>query len=186
MENFSIITTNLLDAYIIDCFPHKDCRGLFCRWFCTKELSEIFGEKKIINVNFSRTTKKGSIRGMHFQIPPYSEMKIVRCIKGRILDTIIDIREGSKTFLEHISVELSEENMRMLVVPEGFAHGFQTLDDDCEIMYLVTELYNKPSENGLRYSDPKLAINWPLPIADVSEKDANHKLIDKDFKGVRI
>lgn len=159
---------------------------MFSRWFCTEELSVVFGKRKIVNVNFSRTARKGTIRGMHFQNPPYSEMKIVRCIKGRIADTIVDIREESDTFLEHYSVELSDENMRMLVVPEGFAHGFQTLEDNCEIMYLVTEHYNQYAEGGLRYSDPKLAICWPLPISGISDKDANHELIGDDYKGVRL
>ncbi|MCB5288148.1 MAG: dTDP-4-dehydrorhamnose 3,5-epimerase family protein [Candidatus Cloacimonetes bacterium] len=186
MRNFSVKTTSLVGAYVIDCMPHEDCRGLFSRWFCSEELSAIIGERKIVNVNFSRTVRKGSIRGMHFQKPPYSEMKIVRCIKGRIIDTIVDIREKSETFLEHFSVELSDENMKMLVVPEGFAHGFQTLEDDCEIMYLVTEHYNRSAEGGLRYSDPRLGICWSLPISDISDKDANHELIGDDYKGVSL
>ncbi|HJK77487.1 MAG TPA: dTDP-4-dehydrorhamnose 3,5-epimerase [Methanocorpusculum sp.] len=171
---------------IIEAEPFKDHRGIFSRWFCKRELGEIIGDRQIINVNYSKTRKKGSIRGMHFQRPPYAEMKMVRCIRGKILDVVVDIRKDSPTFLQHYGVELSAENMKLFVIPEGFAHGFQSLEDDCEIMYLVTEFYSPESEGGLRYNDPALDIAWPLEVSDISEKDGKHPLITHEFLGLDV
>lgn len=186
MGKLQIIQTPFEGLFIIETSAFIDHRGAFARWFCEEELSEILGNRHIKNVNFSRTVKKGSIRGMHFQRPPKSEMKMIRCVRGRILDVVVDIRDGSPTFLKHFAVELSAGNMKMIVVPEGFAHGFQSLEDNSEIMYLVTEFYSPECEGGLRCTDPKLNITWPLDIADISDKDANHKLIDGTFKGLDI
>ena len=184
MGKLQINSTPFEGLYVIDTSAFIDHRGAFARWFCEDELAEVIGNRHIKNVNFSRTVKKGSVRGMHFQRPPKSEMKLIRCINGRILDVVIDIRLGSPTYLRHFSVELSAENMKMIVVPEGFAHGFQSLEDNSEIMYLVTEFYSPECEGGLRYNDPELKINWPLNVADISDKDAGHKLIDGTFKGL--
>lgn len=184
MGKLQINSTPFEGLYVIDTSAFIDHRGAFARWFCEDELAEVIGNRHIKNVNFSRTVKKGSVRGMHFQRPPKSEMKMIRCINGRILDVVVDIRLGSPTYLNHFSVELSAENMKMIVVPEGFAHGFQSLEDNSEIMYLVTEFYSPECEGGLRYNDPELKINWPLNVADISDKDAGHKLIDGTFKGL--
>ena len=186
MGKLTITETPLKGLYIIETNAFIDHRGAFARWFCEEELAEILGKRHIKNVNFSRTVKKGSIRGMHFQKPPHAEMKLVRCIRGRILDVVVDIRTGSPTFLQHYAVELSAENMKMFAVPEGFAHGFQSLDENVEMLYLHTEFYNKESEDALRYNDPKLNIQWPLQITELSEKDANHPLIDSNIIGVKI
>lgn len=184
MGKLTISETPLKGLYIVETNAFVDYRGAFARWFCEEELAEVLGKRHIKNVNFSRTVKKGSIRGMHFQKPPHAEMKLVRCIRGRIQDVVVDIRAGSPTFLQHYSVELSAENMKMFAVPEGFAHGFQSLEDDSEIMYLVTEFYAPESEAGLRFSDPALNIEWPLPVTDISAKDAAHPLVDESFVGL--
>lgn len=169
--------TPLKGCYIVRTTPFVDHRGAFARFFCERELAQIIGDRKIVNVDFSRNVKKGSIRGMHFQRPPNAEMKFVRCIKGKVFDVAVDIRKESPTYLHWYSVELSAENMDMFVIPEGFAHGFQTLEDDAEILYLITAFYSPCSEGGLNYRDPKIGIRWPLPLTDISERDLHHPYI---------
>lgn len=178
MGKLTITKTPIEGLYVVETNAFVDNRGAFARWFCEDELAEIIGNRHIKNVNFSRTVKKGSIRGMHFQKPPKAEMKLVRCIRGRILDVVVDIRKNSPTFLQHYAVELSAENMKLFVIPEGFAHGFQSLEDNSEIMYLVTEFYSPESEAGLRFNDPLFGIEWPLEVADISAKDAIHPLVE--------
>jgi dTDP-4-dehydrorhamnose 3,5-epimerase len=177
---------NLNGAAVVDAEPFIDSRGTFSRFFCERELSEILGDRHIVNVNFSRTTEKGAIRGMHFQCPPMAEMKFVRCIRGSVFDVIIDIRRDSPTFLKWYGVKLTADNMKMLCVPEGFAHGFQALEDNSEMLYLHSEFYSRECESALNYADPMLAIEWPLKPTDISEKDKNHKMINNDFCGVKI
>lgn len=174
----------LCGAAVIEAEPFTDHRGVFARFFCEKELSELIGDRHFVNVNFSRTLKKGAIRGLHFQHPPKAEMKLVRCIRGSVYDVIVDIRKDSPTFLKWFGIELSADNMKMLCVPEGFAHGFQVLEESSEMLYLHSEFYSKEHEGALNYSDPLLAIAWPVELADVSERDKNHKMIDDDFRGV--
>lgn len=186
MGKLTILETPLRDLYVVETDPFVDHRGAFARWFCEAELAEIIGSRRIKNVNFSRTAKAGSIRGMHFQRPSYTEMKMVRCIRGKILDVVVDIRKNSPTFLQHYGVELSAENMKLFVIPEGFAHGFQSLEDDCEIMYLVTEFYSPENEGGLRFNDPALGISWPLAVSDISGKDGKHPLITPEFAGLDV
>jgi len=170
--------TSLVDSVLVEATPFSDHRGIFSRFFCSRELSEVLGDRTIVNVNFSRTVKKGSVRGMHFQRPPHAEMKFVRCIRGEVFDVIVDIRKDSATFMKWHGEILSAENMKMLVVPEGFAHGFQTLEEDSELLYLTTEFYDSSAESGLRYDDQALGIQWPLPIGDISKKDASHPFIN--------
>lgn len=146
-------------------------------------IAEVIGDRLIKNVNFSRTVTKGSISSMHFQRPPHAEMKMVRCVRGKILDVVVDIRKDSPTFLQHYAMELSAENMRLFVISESFSYEFQSLGDDCEIMYLVTEFYSPESEGGLRYNDPALGISWPLAVSDISEKDGKHPLVTPEFAG---
>ena len=186
MGKLTISETPLKGLYIVETNAFVDHRGAFARWFCEEELAALLGKRHIKNVNFSRTVKKGSIRGMHFQKPPHAEMKLVRCIKGKVFDVAIDLRLDSKTYLQWHGVELSAEKMNMFVIPEGFAHGFQSLDDNVEMLYLHTEFYNNESENALRYNDPKLNIQWPLEISEISEKDAKNPLIDANIIGVKI
>ncbi len=166
--------TPLKGCYVIRTTPFIDHRGAFARFFCERELKQVIGDRKIVNVNFSRTVKRGSIRGLHFQRAPDAEMKFVRCIKGSVFDVAVDLREESPTYQHWYGVELSAENMDMFAVPEGFAHGFQALEDDVEIIYLVTSFYSPHCEGGLNHADPQIGIHWPLPITDVSEKDLHH------------
>lgn len=174
----------LSGAAIVHAEPFVDHRGIFARFFCEKELSEIIGYRRFVNLNFSKTLIKGAVRGLHFQYPPMAEMKLVRCIRGSVYDIIVDIRKNSPTFLKWYGVELNAENMKMICIPEGFAHGFQVLEDFSEMLYLHSEFYSKEHEGALNYSDPLLAIEWPLEPTDVSEKDRTHKMIDDNFRGV--
>jgi len=170
--------TKLKDAYIIDLERRADTRGFFARVFCQKEF-EAHGLKPIIaqaNVAFNAT--KGTLRGMHFQFPPAGESKLVRCTRGAILDIIVDLRPESPTYLQHIAVELSEDNYRAIYVPERFAHGYQALRDSTETSYQVGEFYAPGCEGGLRYDDPRLKLQWPLPVSNMSDKDTLWKLLD--------
>ena len=135
-------------------------------------------------MNHSWNKIAGTIRGMHFQIPPYQEIKLIRCVRGSVLDVIVDLRKYSPTFLQHFTVELSAENKKMIYVPEDFAHGFQALEDDSELIYHHTEYYTPDADRGLRFDDPSLNIKWPLPPVMLSEKDKSYKLIDNTFKGI--
>ncbi len=177
--------TALKGSYIISLQPFLDERGWFARTFCKKEFAAIGYDKEWVQLNHSFTAKKGTVRGMHFQHPPFSEIKMVRCIAGAVLDVIVDIRKGSPSFLQHIKVELSAANKQMLYIPQGFAHGFQTLNNDTELIYHHSEFYQPGVEGGLRYNDPALNIQWPLPVVNVSERDNNHLLItNENFKGI--
>lgn len=174
----------LSNAAVVDVEPFVDNRGVFARFFCEKELSEIVGDRRFVNANFSRTLKEGSIRGLHFQYPPKAEMKLVRCIHGAVYDVIVDIRKDSPTYLKWYGVELSAENMRMLCVPEGFAHGFQVLEENSELMYLVSNFYSPDFEGGLNYADPILGIQWPCNVTDVSDKDRRNPYVSNGFDGI--
>jgi len=184
MKVMKIEKLPLSGAAIVDTEPFIDHRGVFARFFCEDELSTLIEGRHFVNVNFSRTLKKGAIRGLHFQYPPCAEMKFVRCIHGAVYDVIVDIRKGSPTFLKWFGTELSAENMRMLCIPEGFAHGFQTLEKASDMLYFHSEFYSKEHEGALNYSDPMLAIRWPIEPTEISEKDKNHKMISDDFQGI--
>ncbi len=170
--------TKLKGAYIIELNRLEDSRGFFARAFCQKEF-EAHGLKPIIaQANVAFNHKKGTLRGMHFQYPPAAETKLVRCTRGAILDIIVDLRPESSTYLQHIAVELNEDNHLGLFVPERFAHGYQVLRDKTETSYQVGEFYTPGAEGGLLYNDPRLGLKWPLPVAVISEKDNAWKLID--------
>jgi dTDP-4-dehydrorhamnose 3,5-epimerase len=176
--------TRLNGVYVIDLQPVADSRGWFARTYCKNEFAEIGHNKEWVQINHSFTSRKGAIRGMHYQIPPYGEIKMVRCIAGAINDIVIDLRDGSKTFLNWISVELSAENKKMIYIPEGFAHGFQTVTDNCELIYHHSAFYTLGSERGIRYNDPLINIQWPLPLTEISERDQSHVLLNESFKGI--
>ncbi|MFX1570569.1 MAG: dTDP-4-dehydrorhamnose 3,5-epimerase [Promethearchaeota archaeon] len=176
--------TNLNGLYVIQFEPYQDERGLFYRVYCKNEIKELNLENDIVQINQSKTLKKGSIRGMHFQYPPMSEDKMVKCLKGAVYDVAIDLRKGSPTLLQWHGELLSAENLKMIYIPKGFAHGFQTLNKNSELLYLHTEFYSPKHEGGIRYDDPLIGIKWPLKIADISEKDKNYELLTKDFKGI--
>ncbi len=185
-NKLNIQKTKLDGLYVIEPIVHKDERGAFFRVFCEDELKEIFKEKNIKQVNHSVTSIKGTVRGMHFQYAPDTEVKMVKCIKGKAFDVVVDIRRGSKTFLQIFSIELSEENKKMVYIPEGFAHGFQTLKDDTELLYFHSNIYAPRNEGALNIKDPLLNINWPLDILNLSDRDAEHSFIDANFKGIKI
>ena len=178
--------TKINGVTVAETTPFTDTRGAFMRLFCAQELSAVAGTRQILQINHSRTTAKGAVRGMHFQHAPHAEMKMVRCLKGRVLDIAVDLRAESPTFLQYHAEELSAEHNRMMIIPEGCAHGFQTLEQDCELLYLHTAFYDKTAEGGVRHDDPAISIRWPLPVVDLSERDKNHPLLAKDFKGIRI
>jgi dTDP-4-dehydrorhamnose 3,5-epimerase len=165
--------TSLPGAFVIDVERREDERGFFARSWCAKEYAEHGLETRLVQANLSWNPRRGTLRGMHFQHAPHAEVKIVRATKGAIYDVIIDLRPDSPTFKEWIGVELTAESRRALYVPEGFAHGFQTLVPDCEVHYLVTEFYTASAEGGVRWNDPAFGIHWPDPNnAFLSAKDA--------------
>ena len=179
-------STPLKDSYVLEFEPFRDKRGQFTRTYCQKELQQIGHDKNIAQSNISLTKLKGSIRGMHFQRPPKSEIKIVRCINGAVFDVIIDIRTNSPTFLQWFGETLTSENKKMMYIPKGFAHGFQTLDANSELLYFHSEFFSPEYEAGIRFDDPLLAINWPLPVTDVSERDKTHPPISSDYRGIEL
>jgi dTDP-4-dehydrorhamnose 3,5-epimerase len=171
--------TKLKGAFIIDLEPRSDERGFFSRSFCQKEFEAHGLKTTIAQANISFNYRKGTVRGLHFQFPPAAETKFVRCSRGAIVDVIVDLRPESPTYLQHVAVELTADNRRGLFVPERFAHGYQVLDDNTETTYQVGEFYTPSAESGLRYSDPRLGIEWPLPVTDMSEKDAKWPLLEE-------
>lgn len=179
-----IIETPLKNAFVLKPEPFEDNRGKFSRIFCRQELQQIGHHKKIVQINHSLTRKKGALRGMHFQHPPKAEIKIVKCLRGSVFDVIIDLRRNSPTLLQWHGEILSAENMKMMYVPEGFAHGFQTLEENTELFYMHTESYSPEHEGGVRYNDPKIGIKWPLEATGVSERDKNHQLLPSGFAGL--
>lgn len=176
--------TSLQDAFIIEPEPFSDNRGMFSRVFCQHELENILNDKNIVQINHSLTSQKGAIRGMHFQHPPKAEIKMVKCLRGSVFDVMIDLRSDSSTFLNWHGEKLSVENMKMMYIPEGFAHGFQTLEQNSELLYLHTEFYSPEYEGGVCCNDPKIGIKWPLKATDISAKDKSYPLLSKNFKGI--
>ncbi len=168
--------TKLKGAYIIELERREDSRGFFARGFCQNEFRAHGLKPTIAQGNIASNIKAGTLRGMHFQYPPAAESKLVRCTRGAIYDIIVDLRPESPTYLQHIGVELNEDNQRALYVPERFAHGYQTLTDKTDTSYLVGEFYTPDAEGGLLYDDPSLKLNWPLPVSVISEKDQKFPL----------
>lgn len=171
------LETHLKGAFIIELEERCDNRGFFARTFCAKEFSDRGLYPTVSQCNLSFNFKKGTLRGMHYQVPPATETKLIRCITGAIYDVIIDMRPHSPTYLSHINVELTAENRRALYVPEMFAHGFQTLADNTEVMYQMGGFYTPGYDRGLHYDDPILDIDWPLPVTEISERDATWPLL---------
>src|SRR4029450_6712859 len=163
--------TRLKGAFIVDLERREDERGFFARAFCWKEFSD-YGLKPVIaQASIASNLRKGTLRGMHFQYPPKAETKLVRCTRGAVLAIIVDLRPESRTFLDHVAIELSQDNMTALYVPERFAHGYQALQDGTDTSYQVGEFYAPQAEGGLRYDDPQLDLSWPLPVSTISPKD---------------
>lgn len=186
MPKLNLKKTGLEGCFTAESEFFKDHRGAFARFFCNQELSEIIKERKIVQINHSITKLKGAVRGMHFQCPPHAEMKLIRCLRGRVFDVALDLRKNSESFLKYHCEELSPENGKMIIIPEGFAHGFQVLEEDSELLYLHTAFYHPDSEGGVRFDDPAISIAWPLQTGDISERDKKHPLIDENFKGIEL
>jgi dTDP-4-dehydrorhamnose 3,5-epimerase len=177
--NMIFTETKLKGAFIIDIERRSDERGFFARTFCQKEFLQHGLKPTIAQANVAFNKVRGTVRGMHFQYPNFAETKLVRATRGAILDIIVDLRPESPTYLEHISVELTADNFRALYVPERFAHGYQVLEDATETSYQVGEYYAPTAEGGLLYSDARLGLSWPLPVAEISPKDAVWPLLDQ-------
>ena len=185
-DRFSFTKTPLEGVWIAERLVNCDERGSFSRLFCADEFSEIIRNRQIHQINHSVNLKMGTTRGLHYQIPPSSETKIITCLKGEIFDVAVDIRSGSETFLNWHGETLSAGNSRSIIVPDGFAHGFQTLVPDCEVVYLHTGRYMPEHEGSLHVQDPALGIRWPLEITSISERDNHHPRIDNQFQGVYL
>ena len=168
---------DLRGAFIVDMEPRKDDRGSFARSFCRGEFSRHGLKTEVAQCNVSVNRRKGTLRGMHFQVPPKAEAKLIRCTRGAIHDVIVDLRSGSPTYRRWIAVELTEGNSRMLYIPEGFAHGFQTVEDNSEVSYQMFAPYSPDHARGIRWDDPALGIDWPLPDPIVSERDQAFPLL---------
>lgn len=176
--------TPLKGSYIIEVTPFQDERGWFGRTYCEREFKSIGISPSWVQINQSYSTHKGTLRGMHYQLPPFEEMKLVRCIGGKVFDVIIDLRKNSNTFLKWFGIELSAENKKMIFIPEGFAHGFQTLTDHCELIYHHSQFYTPESEAGIKYNDAVIHIAWPLEVTCISDRDNHHPMLDQNFKGI--
>lgn len=172
-----ITATPLKDLLVVKPEPFTDERGWFARIYDNEVFKNAGMPLEWMQVNHSFTKAKGAIRGMHFQHPPHEEIKMVKCISGSIWDVAVDVRSESPTYLQHYGIELSAANNLMLIIPQGFAHGFQALEDDCAMIYFHSERYTPGSEGGLRFNDPLLNINWPLPVSIISDRDKNHQLL---------
>lgn len=171
--------TPIRDLKVVEFEPIRDDRGYFARTFCAKEFEQAGMKPTVAQANLSFNHKKGTVRGMHFQCPPAAETKLVRCTRGAIVDIVVDLRPESGTFLQHFAVELTADNAKALYVPERFAHGYQTLTDAAEVAYQVGEFYTPGYERGLRFSDPRLGLPWPMEPTVISEKDSNWPLLDE-------
>jgi dTDP-4-dehydrorhamnose 3,5-epimerase len=183
---FDILQTPIEGLKVLLREPVGDSRGFLERMFCAQTFAQILGEKTIAQINRTLTGKRGSVRGMHFQNTPHAETKFVTCLRGEVFDVVVDVRKNSPTFLHWHGELLTQDNHATLLIPEGFAHGFQTLSSNCEMLYFHTAAYHADSEGALNAQDPRLAINWPLAITEQSERDKSHGLITKDFKGVTL
>jgi len=176
--------TPLKDAYTIDVEKRGDDRGFFARVFCENEFAEHGLETRFVQVNNSLSARRSTLRGLHYQLAPAAEVKVVRCIRGAAWDAIVDIRPDSPTFGQWFGAELSAENRRMMYVPRGFAHAILTLTDDTELLYLVSAFYAPKEERGVRWNDPRFGIEWPLQPTEISDKDKAWPDFDRDFHGI--
>jgi dTDP-4-dehydrorhamnose 3,5-epimerase len=185
-ERLRFSATPLAGLQTVDRLALQDARGWFERIYCLDTFAQAGLHKTIQQINRTKTLQQGSVRGIHYQKPPFAEAKVVSCLKGEVFDVAIDLRAGSPTFLQWHAEILSAENRRSLLIPEGFAHGFQTLTDDVEMLYFHTTNYAPDASGGVNPLDPALAINWPLPFTEVSAQDKNLPMLLPTFKGIRI
>lgn len=186
MSRFAFIPTPLIGLMLVQRMAIEDHRGFLSRFYCVEEFADAGINKPIAQINHTLTRTKGAVRGLHFQHPPHAEIKLVSCLKGEVWDVAVDLRRESATFLQWHGEILSAANRKSLLIPEGFAHGFQALTEDCELIYLHTATYHPESEGALNVADQKLSIAWPLPIDDLSERDRKHTFIQSDFHGIAL
>lgn len=184
MARFQILKTPIAGLTLLERQQIEDSRGFLSRLYCIEEFRDIGVCSSISQVNHTLTRRKGTVRGMHFQLPPHAETKVVSCLRGEIFDVAVDLKKNSPTFLQWHGEILSAANLRSLIIPEGFAHGFQTLTDDCELVYLHTAAYEASAEAALHARDPRLKIAWPIEIAEISDRDRNHPFLSPDFSGI--
>lgn len=184
MTSFAAIPTPLAGLVVVQRKRLEDQRGFFSRLFCADELSAIGFARPVAQINQTLTRQRGAVRGLHFQHPPHAEDKFVSCLHGAIFDVAVDLRRGSPSFLKWHAEMLSAENGRSLFIPQGFAHGFQALTDDCELIYLHSRPYAPQAEGALNVNDPALAIAWPLAFTDISQRDSVHPRITEEFNGI--
>ena len=171
------LPTQLAGAFIVETEPHEDSRGCFARTFCAREFSEQGLTSSFVQSSISFNRLRGTLRGLHYQLPPAGEVKLVRCTAGALYDVIVDLRPGSPTYLQHVGVELTARNRRSLYIPEMCAHGLQTLEDETEVLYQISAYHTPDKATGIRYDDAKLRITWPLPVSVIAEKDRNWPLL---------
>lgn len=183
---FEIQKTSIPGLNVLQRLPIGDKRGYLERLFCHQELNELTSGKEVVQINHTLTERLGTVRGMHFQHAPHAEMKIISCLRGEVFDVAVDLRKGSSTYLKWHAEILTAQNHRTLVIPEGFAHGFQTLTDDCELIYLHTAAYESSAEGGVHPQDTRLSIQWPLLVHKLSPRDSAHPLLDEGFAGVDL
>lgn len=186
MSRFRIIETPLAGLRVVERIPLGDDRGFLARMFCADELAAAGWRGPVAQSNLTLTRQPGTVRGLHFQHPPHAERKLIHCIRGAVWDVAIDVRAGSPTFLQWFAHELSAENNLAMLIPEGFAHGFQSLVADCELLYFHNSPHAPGSEGALNATDPRLGINWPLPISARSARDQGHGMLNSDFQGLHL
>lgn len=186
MNRFNVTGLPLVGLKLVERQSLGDSRGFLSRLFCAEELATAGWSQPVAQINHTHSAHRGTVRGMHYQMPPHAEMKLVSCIQGEVWDVAVDLRSGSPTFLHWHAELLSATNNRALLIPEGFAHGFQTLADDVTLLYCHSAAHNPEAERALNALDTRLDINWPLTITEISPKDAKHHLLDMKFLGVRL
>jgi len=186
MKRFNFVDLSLPGLKLIKRNIIDDERGFLSRLFCAAELSSIGLNESIAQITHTYTRKRGTVRGMHYQEEPHCDLKIVSCIRGSIWDVVVDLRSNSPTFLKFHAQLLSEKNCYAMLIPKGFAHGFQTKVDNCELLYFHTTAHNPMAERGLRYDDPLLEINWPDPITTISQRDKSYEMMSPNFQGMRL
>lgn len=183
MGGMTHLKTRLEGLYVVRSAAASDSRGSFTRLFCDREYATIRPDLCFRQMNLSETKLKGTVRGMHYQMPPAAEAKLIRCLRGRVFDVAVDIRAGSATFLQWHAVELSADG-QAIFIPEGFAHGFQALTDDVQLLYMHTHPWTPEREAGILHDDPELRISWPLPVTTISDKDRSYTMLNQGFRGV--
>lgn len=180
----TLVDTPLQGLFVVRTAPVSDDRGRFVRVFCEKSLAALRPNLHFTQINLSRTDTRGTVRGMHLQVPPAAEAKLIRCVRGRVYDVAVDLRGHSPTRGQWHGVELDASGPDQIFIPEGFAHGFQALEDDVELLYMHTQAWNREHERTMRHDDPAIAIRWPLPVTKISDKDRSAPLLPNDFRGI--